>query len=291
MRQKIKYLTRSVANFFTPVLCPNCGDSQAVKVDQKYFFTRLFECARCNLQFRHPVDSKIFNNVFYQTDYVQNDGITTDLPANEELEELIRTKFEGSNKNVGPVVQLFEALGFDLSTVKVVDYGCSWGYMTWQFNQLGIMAQGYEISQPRAEFGRKFLSLDIKTDWGELAGANDIVFSSHVIEHVPSIPDMIKEAKTLLKPEGLFIAESPNGSFAFRKASPRAFHEGWGLVHPNYLSEKFYQFIFKEHPFYITSTPYDFKQIEEWDGKSQVTFKTGGPQLLVMAKLNTNHGL
>lgn len=291
MRQKIKYLVRSAANFFTPVICPNCGASQTVKVDQKYLFTRLFECGHCHLQFRHPVDSNIFNNFFYQSDYVQKDGITTDLPTNEELEKLIQTRFEGSNKNISRVVKLFEQLGFDLSTVKVVDYGCSWGYMAWQFKQVGIMAQGFEISRPRAEFGRRFLGVDIKTDCSKLTGCNDIVFSSHVIEHVPSIPDMISNARQLLKSEGLFIAESPNGSAAFRKASPGAFHQGWGLVHPNYLSERFYEFIFKENPFYITSIPFDVNHMEKWDGKSQVTFKTDGPQLLVIAKPNISHGL
>lgn len=286
MMEKLKYLIRSALNFNSGVACPNCGSSQATQVDRKYFFTRLFECDSCKLQFRHPVDSKKFSQAFYQQNYVQKDGITTDLPSKAELESLIQSGFDKSTKNVARIVALFSSLKHDLSKLKVIDYGCSWGYMTYQFRQYGISAMGFEVSRTRADFGNRQLGLNITTDSASLPLENDIVFSSHVIEHVPSIPEMISDAKRLLTRDGLFIAESPNGSESFRINSFNAFHQGWGLVHPNYLSDEFYRTAFGKNPFFITSTPYDLQTINKWDGLSQTVNKTDGPQLLVISKPN-----
>jgi len=287
MNQKFKYLLRSASRFFSPAICTNCGGRNVAIADQKYIVTRLYECKECFLKFRHPSDDKKFNEDFYQEDYSQEDGITTDLPTNEELRNLISGDFANSPKNVKGIVELWQSLFADLSSIKAVDYGCSWGYMSYQFKERGISVQSFEISKPRANYGNKHLGLNIKSDVRELTPDNDLVYSSHVIEHVPSITDMIAEGKKLLKKDGLFIAESPNGSEGFRKKDPSGFHQGWGLVHPNYLSDSFYQHTFKNNPFLITSTPFDFKEIKQWDGRSQVTHRTDGGQLMVIAKPNS----
>ena len=286
MIQKLTYLFRSAVRFPSGITCPNCQSRRAIKVDQKYIVTRLFECEDCYLQFRHPVDSKNFSKSFYQSDYVQKDELTTDLPSRQELDALLRTNFVGSNKNVKRVIDLFKALVRNLEGLRIIDYGCSWGYMTYQFANEGLSVQGFEVSRPRASFGNTNLRLSIKTDTRDLLPGNDILFSSHVIEHVPSIPEMIGEAKRLLNPEGLFIAESPNGSNGFRQRNFSAFHQAWGLVHPNCLSDRFYQTLFKYNPYFITSSPYDLEVIKKWDGKSQIIHRTDGPQLLVVSKPN-----
>jgi len=257
-------------------------------VDQKYFFTRLFECQECHLQFRHPSDSKAFNEEFYQTDYEQDDGITTDLPSAEVLHQMISNNFANSPKNAEPVINLWQSLFARLDEIKAIDYGCSWGYMSYQFIKKGVQLQSFEISKPRAVFGNKNLGLDIKMDVKNLQPENNLFYSSHVIEHVPSITDMINQAKRLLKREGFFVAECPNGSTAFRKINASGFHQCWGLVHPNYLSDKFYQQLFKSNPYLITSTPFSLDAIRQWDGKSQVTLETSGGQLLVIAKPNVH---
>ena len=158
--------------------------------------------------------------------------------------------------------------------------------MSYQFKKRGMSIQSFEISRPRANYGNTNLNLDIKSNLEDLKPGNDIFFSSHVIEHVPSIPDMINASKKLLSTGGFFIAECPNGSEEFRKKNSN-FSKAWGLVHPSYLSEDFYQWIFKECPYLILTSPYDLNQIKKWDQVSQVTHETSGDQLLVIAKLNT----
>jgi len=146
--------------------------------------------------------------------------------------------------------------------------------------------QSFEISKPRASYGNKNLGLDIKSNSDDLTPGNDIFFSSHVIEHVPSIGDMVNISKKLLNPGGYFIAECPNGSKSFREKNSRAFNLAWGLVHPSYISEDFYQWMFRENPYLILSSPYDTSLIKEWDQQSQKTYRTDGDQLFVIARPN-----
>lgn len=287
-KSKVEYLLRSASRYFSPVVCTNCGHTIASKVDQKYFFTRLFECQRCYLQFRHPSDSVSFNEKFYQSDYEQDDGITTDLPDTQTLQQMLSTDFSGSAKNADHVVDLWKSIFPDVKSIRAIDYGSSWGYMSYQFLKKGIQTQSFEISRPRAAFGNKHLELSIKSDANDLQPDNDLFYSSHVIEHVPSITDMVNTAKRLLKPDGIFLAECPNGSKAFRDQNESNFHQGWGLVHPNYLSDKFYQELFRKNPYFITSAPFDLAAIKKWDGVSQVTHDTAGGQLLIIAKPNVS---
>jgi hypothetical protein len=283
--EKFKYLIRSTLNYFEPTYCPNCGNNSAIQIDRKYFVTKLLKCSKCYLQFRHPTDSKKFNESFYQSTYEQADGITTDLPSKEELATLLESGFEGSPKSVNIFNEIFIALLRD-TPINLVDYGCSWGYMSYQFKKMGFTTQSFEISRPRSEYGKVELGVDIKTNDGELTGGSNIFFSSHVIEHVPSISSMVQRSQDLLEENGFFIAECPNGSSALRVINPNGFHHGWGLVHPNYLSEEFYQFLFRENPYFITTTPYNIKSLISWDQSSQVIEKTDGDQILVIAKPN-----
>ncbi len=286
-KDKIKYFLRSSLHFFSPVVCPNCNSHKATKVDQKYFVTRLFKCDHCFLQFRHPLDSQNFNSSFYQEEYSQDDGITTDMPAPDELKQMIEIDFSNSPKNVSTFVKIFSSIVPDIRNAKLVDYGSSWGYMSYQFKKLGMSVQSFEISRPRANYGNTNLNLDIKSNPEELKSGNDIFFSSHVIEHVPSIPDMVNISKRVLSTGGYFIAECPNGSQGFRDKNPANFSKAWGLVHPSYLSKDFYQWLFKECPYLILTSPYDLDQIKKWDHASQVTHQTDGDQLLVIVKPNT----
>ncbi len=145
--------------------------------------------------------------------------------------------------------------------------------------------QGFEISKARVAYGNSNLGVDIKDKENELRDGNDLFFSAHVIEHHPDIKSMISLAKKLLTPEGYFVAISPNGSEQYRNANNSSFHHAWGKVHPNYLNESFYKTIFKEHPYFIGCSPFDFERIVDW-GNNQIIDKTDGEELILIAKPN-----
>ena len=169
----------------------------------------------------------------------------------------------------------------------LVDYGSSWGYVSSQFKAAGFETQSFEISVPMARKGNELLGLDIRSRQEELKGGNNVFFSSHVIEHLSDIRPLLDTAKSLLAQDGLFMAFSPNGSSEYRKMNPEIFHSLWGMVHPNFLNEAFYSFIYKDHPYIITSSPYKrLSLFENWDRQSQIIDQTSGEELLVVALIN-----
>jgi 2-polyprenyl-3-methyl-5-hydroxy-6-metoxy-1,4-benzoquinol methylase len=289
LQQKIGYLIDSTVRYNTSLSCPYCQSSSAKLIDRKYFVTRLFKCNQCQLQFRHPLESIESNKNFYQLEYFEEDGITTDLPSVEELSNLKKTGFKAyPDRDAQRIIDILAGLFPVLDNIKMIDYGTSWGYFSYQFKQKNIDIESYEISVPRANFGNKYLELNIKTQTDELRKDNDIFFSSHVIEHLPKIQDMVNLSKSLLRQEGYFVALCPNGSRAYREKNPLGFHKTWGKVHPNLLSADFYQYVFKDNPYLIASSPYDLNAISQWDKKTQTVLPLEGEELLIIAKINQN---
>lgn len=283
--QKIQYLLDSAKRYFEPIICPFCNSNKSLKIDQKYIVTRLFECKECHLYYRHPIERISKNEKFYQDDYVESDRITTTLPSSEELSDFIKNGFNSGNKNAQRYKDVFLKLFPDLPNLRVVDYGSSWGYVSWQLANFGFDVESYEISKPRALYGNKYLGLNILMNESEIRPENDIFFSSHVIEHHPSLKDMISLAKLKLKKAGYFIAISPNGSLDYRKADPAGFHHGWGKVHPNYLNVDFYRTIFKDVPYYIGSSPFDLESIRPLKQSDQIIGDVSSEELIVIARI------
>lgn len=289
MNNKINYLTRTILHYFDKAICPSCQSKDCKVIDRKYIFARLFECNNCHLYFRHPVDTVNENKKFYQEEYKQKgEGITTDIPDKITLDKLKQNNFAGTTKNIQHYVSLFKKL-FPNKNATIIDFGANWGYHSYQFKKAGFEVSSYEISVPRAVLGKKLLDVDILTQVEDLPTNNDIFFSSHVIEHLPDIPYMISLAQKKLNENGIFVAECPNGSKEFRSKNPKAFTACWGAVHPNYLNAKYYQFMFKQNPYFITSTPLNIEDILNWDRKTQVCKNLSGDQLVVFAFINQNN--
>lgn len=291
MASKINYFMDSGKRYFSDKSCPSCNSNDVKLVQRKYFVTRLFECQGCNLQFRHPKDSVAFNKEFYQEEYNQDGGITTTLPSQEELNKLLKNNFNNTDKSIAEFVAIFQLLFPDEKKLKVTDYGASWGYMSYQFLKNGYDVDSFEISRSRAGFGIKNLDLNIKTEESELDKGRDIFFSSHVIEHVPIVSNMIDLSKKLLSNSGFFVAICPNGSADHKKINETGFRGSWGKVHPNFLSDRFYAKAFESNPYIILSTPFDTKtmeQLSKWNQKDQTILDVSGPEILVIAKVNTS---
>jgi SAM-dependent methyltransferase len=97
---------------------------------------------------------------------------------------------------------------------RLLDYGCSWGYGVYQFEQVGYEAMGFEISQPRAAYGRKHLHVMILSSAAALAdlppASFDVIHTSHVLEHLPTLMHPFATFRRLLKPSGILVIFVPN---------------------------------------------------------------------------------
>lgn len=287
LKQKFEYFIDSALRYSEAQECPSCGSKHVEQIDRKHVVTRLFECKNCFLYFRHPVESTKSNFSFYQKEYAEDDDITTNLPTDEELKQLRAKNFATeSNRSAKRLIDLFGAFLPNIEGAKIVDYGTSWGYISYQFKKAGMDVQSFELSVPRARFGNEKLGLNIKTSASELKGGNDIFFSSHVIEHVPKVSDMLATGKGLLKKGGYLVTICPNGSPEFRQKNAHDFHLAWGKVHPNYLNAKFFANAFRDYPHYIASSPFDLKAIKNWDQKSQVIGNLEDGEIFAIAKIS-----
>ncbi|MFM2224638.1 MAG: hypothetical protein RJA07_840 [Bacteroidota bacterium] len=282
--QKIDYLLRSALNSTQEKKCPYCGSTDVEKIDSKYIFTSLLSCKKCNFNHRHPKDDEQWLQKFYQKEYNIETHMTL-MPSANEIKKLKEDNF--------PKLRLYDkyiqALFKSKPNVKMIDYGCSWGYNVFKLIKSGFNAIGFELSVPRAQFGIKNLAVPIIFDIEKLPAANDLILSSHVIEHLSDISGFVALSKKLLTANGVFMAFCPNGTDAYRKREPHVWHINWGLVHPNYLTIKFAQFVFKNNPYLILTGDWDFnaEDISNWDGKSQVVGSFHeGKELLIIAKPN-----
>ena len=191
--------------------CPYCGPTSQVKlVRRKKIIVEVLQCQTCHLLFRWPADTPGEHDSYYQEEFAK-DAPQVILPDDTELESLKQTNFSGSPLDINNKIRMLHALRPD---ARVLDFGCSWGYGTYQFLQQGFDAIGFEISRPRAEFGRRKLGLNIMDSFDDLAkvpdGNFDIIFSNHVVEHLPDIGTTFALLTRLLKKNGIVFHILPN---------------------------------------------------------------------------------
>ena len=219
--------------------CPACGGTNTFLVRRKYLFTSLFRCRTCDLRFRVPKDDARRAAEFYQETYKQ--GHTTDCPSDDALAPLIAKRFVGTEMDFSTYVEVLCAAGLGPGDA-ILDFGCSWGYGSWQLREAGFKVYSYEVSKPRASYAKKKLSCNVVESFEELQGQLKCVFSAHVIEHLPD-PNLIWQIGVTVLSEGGFIAcFCPNGTPELEQVyGSSRYHQLWGKVHPLVITPEFLQ--------------------------------------------------
>lgn len=215
-------------------VCPACGSDKVQFVYRKYFVTSLHECQSCHIRFRVPKESSERAERLY-TKEAYTQGFTTDLPSPTELATLLKGNFAGNEKHFGPYIAILKTIL--PSGAKILDFGSSWGYGSWQITQAGFDVYSYEIGELRARYAEDHLDCKMVTDLSTLYGTIDCVFSSHVIEHLPDPGILLNEAQKLLVPGGYLVCFCPNGDPA--RESQKYYHKVWGKVHPLLITSGF----------------------------------------------------
>lgn len=273
--QKLSYLLSGLVGWANGrPICPACQSTSKHLTDRKYFHV-LYGCLSCGLKYRFPSESETSAKAFYQSDYAEP-GLTTSLPDDETLARLVQAAFQGSAKDFSHQITLFEALGVSRGA-RVLDFGSNWGYGAWQFREHGFDVTAFEISLPRAAFGSK-LGLDIHTNFADVGDNYDIVYSNHVLEHIPNPKEALCAQMSIVKRGGLVLAHTPNGSEARRERSPKSFRANWGQVHPVLLTDSFVAAVAGQRPFLLTSGD-ELSRVFAWDRASQIIQAVDGDNL------------
>jgi SAM-dependent methyltransferase len=279
---KVSYLLRAIRDCHKRERsnCPSCGSNSGTPVQRKFLFTRLVRCASCRLLYRAPTDPPELYEDFYQHDY--REGYTTDCPSREDLQALLNNRFIGSQRDYSTKIAFIRALGVP-GGARVLDYGASWGYGTWQLRESGYDTTGYEIGRPRARYAREIIGLPVYDSFEKIRGPFDVFFSSHVLEHITKLRDLISLALKLLRPNGVFLAFTPNGcrERTSQSENNEEYRHIWGLAHPVLIDAEFYHRAFAGRPKLLCTSPYNMDEIGAWNKRFDLALNLEGNELAV----------
>ena len=208
--------------------CPHCGSTDSRVVARKRFVVRVRRCNGCALCFTDPsYETSLFGEL-YQRRYGA-EGSTTALPEPEKLDELVRTGFAGTDKDVRERMQALRRLA---PGPRLLELGSSWGYTLFQAERAGFDARGVEISEPRRSFGERALNVSIDGSLEASAGETfDCLYSAHTLEHFTDLSGVFDTLADRLEPGGLLVLEVPN--FDLEARGPSALSAVILMVEPN----------------------------------------------------------
>ncbi len=231
---------------------------------------------------------------FYATGAYRQ-GFTTDLPDEVDLECLRATNFLDSPKDYTVYISLLHALLLRPGDC-LFDFGCSWGYGSYQLKRHGFRVTAHEISAARLAYAAGRLGIDLFDDFDLLESGHplfesfDCFFSAHVLEHVTQPRQVVEWAEKLLRPGGIFVSFTPNGSEAHRRSNPR-WNKLWGEVHPNLIDDRFLRRTFADWPRLLTSVPYICEAIgRPSSGETLLGPLDGGELMFAAVKPATSAG-
>ncbi len=200
------------------------------------------------------------------------------MPGDEQLELLKACRFQETDLDRSDSIAIVRSMGGREGS-KVFDYGCSWGYGAWQFQQAGLDVAAYEISKSRSDFAAQKLGVRIVDPAAIEPDSLDFVYSSHVIEHVPCPRAMLRESLHMLRTGGLFVAITPNGSMRFRETDKRGWQQSWGEVHPQLICEKWIDAAAGSMPYFVSSMPVNLESLSRWHSERIVAGELDQPHL------------
>ena len=285
---KLRYIRRILRHRWhrQPRTCPYCGPSSQVRlVRRKKIIVEILQCQTCQLMFRWPADTAHEQDSYYQQNFA-GDSPQVVLPGNEELRSLIDANFAGSPLDINNKVRVLSALR---PSGKVLDFGCSWGYGMAQLQKHGFDVVGFEISRPRAEYGREKMGLNILDTYEALAripdGSFDIIFSNHVVEHIPDINQTFPILTRLLKENGFVFHVLPN--FLGKNARAGDWIKWIGQDHPVAPAMPFFEYSIPRAGLtkpVFGSNPFDDQMAQSLAGPPGASLSTEGDELLVYAR-------
>jgi len=288
IQAKLAYVRRILYHRWhgQPRICPYCGPSTEVRlVRRKKVIVEILQCQSCHLWFRWPADTPGEHDSYYQEDFA-TDAPQIKLPGNDELDMLKQKNFSGSALDINNKIRVLQSLH---SGGRVLDFGCSWGYGTYQLRQAGFDAVGFEVSRPRAKFGREKLGLNIIDSFEELKKlperSFDIIFSNHVVEHLPDIGTTFSILTRLLKEHGFVFHVLPN--FMGRMARSGYWVKWIGEDHPVAPAIPFFEFAIPRAGLtkpVFGSDPFDDQMSLALRASPAANLSTEGNELLVFAR-------
>jgi 2-polyprenyl-3-methyl-5-hydroxy-6-metoxy-1,4-benzoquinol methylase len=278
--EKARYFFWALSNIINQdTTCPFCKNSQTHLIHRKALVTSLRECPSCGLRFRVPKGNQQESSAFYQKRY--KEGFTTDCPSDKELKQLLDSDFAGIPKYLDSYLEVLKAAGLREGDA-LLDFGCSWGYGSWQMQKAGYKVYSYDVSKPRTTYAKTKLNCRVVERLRDIPEKVKCFFSAHVIEHLDNPNIIWKAAVEVLDPQGIMVCFCPNGEPSREQVvGSKMYHQAWNLKHPLLLTRKALAEMSRHYDFspYVFSSPYSSEAIRSLREPEQLN----GEELLLIA--------
>lgn len=180
--------------------CPSCHQRGAERVIKKHGgLGSIYRCAGCGLLFR-PTGLQTARIARWYYSVIYSDGAITRSVVQDRAAAVAEARVGGKDR-AALVAPLLAALPPDARNIGV--FGASWGYELLVFEDLGVPVWGIEPGDVRRERGIHAFGLEL---YPSIAAAHragrggGVLFSSHVLEHIPTLTATLDEALAVLKP-------------------------------------------------------------------------------------------
>lgn len=181
--------------------CPGCGSDSARGVHQRTFKGRrwsLARCGDCRLHFTSPIPTQDDLSSFYAGEY------HADLRTSGGTEAAFGSKYQ----------RYADTLGRRLTSGRVVDVGCSTGLLVRTLRDRGYDAEGIELNEQSAAWGRAYYGVPIRTDPLERDSyppeSLNAVLLTDVLEHTQHPREFLRTVRGMLVPGGFVLVTFPD---------------------------------------------------------------------------------
>jgi len=190
---------------------------------------RYVECSRCHNIYLNP--RPVYDAEFTDTAYDQYGAETDSMKTSGEITDNMRVAIERYKVAIRELTKKYNKTG------KILDLGCATGEFLLAARECGWDVYGIDISKPMTDHVQKDFGIPTKcgqfedldfSDWGEF----DVIYSSHVIEHIPHPNVWMQTFYKHLKNDGILLLNIPN-QFAPEKKLQR-FLKHIGLRKPTW---------------------------------------------------------
>ena len=217
-------LKNNSKNQLKSIVCNNCKQKE-----NKFLFNveshgdsyPLVKCKVCELVFMNPKPTRHFLDKYYSEKYNYDNFLVN-------KEQLIDT-----GKRTLDFVKKYKKKG------KILEIGCMYGFFLKEANDYGFETYGIEKSKDAASYARNSLKLSVVSsdisDTSFKKESFDIIYMSHVIEHLIDPKAELKKIYQYLKPNSYLILKCPN----FSSLSSKLMGKNWSWLCP---PEHVYQF-------------------------------------------------
>lgn len=181
-------------------------------------------CNHCGFYFVNPQPSASDLERYYSEQYFLV-GIAESGTTRTEVHESERAFVDAVEKTI---------LKHNPDARTICEVGCSFGHELSVLQARGFDVVGYEVAPSTATFAREHFGLDVHiSEFVAQPDAYDVVFMSHVLEHLSDPNSLIEAVYQSLRPNGLLLVVGPNsGSLNSRLFGK---HCSW-VSPPNHLS-------------------------------------------------------